>query len=153
MRVRKNTLIAKTGKLIREGKSIPEMVAALNLPLQRVYQLRSRAKFAMLKKAQTPPKTLPAKVVKPKIVVEHTLPPTVNDVQVGGDHYKKHKIQPWDAIHDWNLGFFTGNAVKYIARHKDKGGLEDIKKARHYLDKLISMNGDDRGTMQPFSNP
>ena len=147
MRVRKNTLIAKTKKLIREGKSIPEMVTELNLPLRRVYQLRSRARFAILKEAQAPSKTLLAKVVKPKIAVKHTLPPTVNDVQIGGNHYKKHKIQPWDAIHDWNLGFFTGNAVKYIARHKDKGGLEDIKKARHYLDKLISMNGDDRGTV------
>lgn len=147
MRVRKNTLIAKTKKLIREGKSIPEMVTELNLPPRRVYQLRSRARLAILKEAQTPSKTLLTKVVKPKIAVKHTLPPTVNDVQIGGNHYKKHKIQPWDAIHDWNLGFFTGNAVKYIARHKDKGGLEDIKKARHYLDKLISMNGDDRGTV------
>lgn len=62
-----------------------------------------------------------------------------NAVQIGGTHYKKHTIQPWDAIHDWGLGFFDGNVVKYVARHKQKGGVEDLKKARHYLDKLISL--------------
>jgi hypothetical protein len=62
-----------------------------------------------------------------------------NAVQIGGTHYKQHTIQPWDAIHDWGLGFFDGNVVKYVARHQQKGGIEDLKKARHYLDKLISL--------------
>jgi hypothetical protein len=60
-----------------------------------------------------------------------------NDVQVDGDHYKCLGIQPWDAIRDWNLGFFDGNVVKYIARFRRKGGLVDLHKARHYLQKLI----------------
>lgn len=63
--------------------------------------------------------------------------PTANDVQVGGDHYKMQSIQPWDAIESWGLGFLDGNVVKYVARHKLKGGVDDLKKARHYLDKLI----------------
>jgi hypothetical protein len=60
-------------------------------------------------------------------------------VQVGGDHYKDNTIQVWDAIHDWGLGYFSGNVIKYVARHQKKNGLEDLKKARHYLDKLISI--------------
>jgi hypothetical protein len=60
-------------------------------------------------------------------------------VQVGGDHYKDNTIQVWDAIHDWGLGYFSGNVIKYVARHQKKNGIEDLKKARHYLDKLIAM--------------
>lgn len=61
---------------------------------------------------------------------------TANDRQVGGDHYQG-EIQPWDAITAWGLGFLDGNAVKYLARWRKKNGLEDLKKAQHYLDKLI----------------
>ena len=65
---------------------------------------------------------------------------TPNDKQVGGDHYKDNKIQVWDAIHDWGLGYFSGNVVKYVARHQKKNGVEDLKEARRYLDKLIAMS-------------
>lgn len=58
--------------------------------------------------------------------------------QVGGDHYVKRTIQPWDVIKEYGLDFFTGNALKYLMRHEDKGGLEDLKKARHYLDEKIA---------------
>lgn len=61
-----------------------------------------------------------------------------NDRQEGGDHYQT-TIQPWDAIVAWGLGFLDGNAVKYLARWRKKGGVEDLKKARHYLDKLIEV--------------
>jgi len=64
---------------------------------------------------------------------------TPDEVQVGGAHYKDNTIQVWDAIHDWGLGYFSGNVVKYVARHQKKNGVEDLKKARHYLDKLISI--------------
>jgi len=153
MRVRKNTLISKTKAMLRAGKSISEMVAELNLPHARVYALRSKAKHSiaaenknrlMNRAVALQTMNLATEIFSEKKSAEPVAP---NDVQVGGDHYKKHKIQPWDAINDWGLGFFSGNAVKYIARHKDKGGLEDIKKARHYLDKLIAMSGDDRGSV------
>jgi hypothetical protein len=62
-----------------------------------------------------------------------------NDVQVAGTHYKNKSIQPWDYIVDNNLGYLEGNIVKYVSRWKDKGGLDDLKKARHYLDKLIEV--------------
>jgi hypothetical protein len=41
--------------------------------------------------------------------------------------------------HEAFLGFLQGNAIKYLARWKDKGGIEDLRKARHYLDKLIEV--------------
>ena len=63
--------------------------------------------------------------------------PTANDVQVAGTHYKSKAIQPWDYIIGNNLGYLEGNIVKYVSRWKDKGGVDDLKKAQHYLTKLI----------------
>jgi hypothetical protein len=60
-----------------------------------------------------------------------------NAVQVGGDHYKGKAIQPWDYIIGNNLGYLEGNIIKYVSRWKDKNGLQDLKKAQHYLQKLI----------------
>jgi Protein of unknwon function (DUF3310) len=65
-----------------------------------------------------------------------------NSRQVGGDHYKGKSVQPWDFIAANGLGFFEGNVVKYVTRWKDKGGVQDLHKARHYLDKLIEVAGD-----------
>jgi hypothetical protein len=59
-----------------------------------------------------------------------------NEVQVGGDHYKSKAIEPWDYIISNNIGFLEGNAIKYITRHKEKNGVQDIDKAIHYLMKL-----------------
>lgn len=53
-------------------------------------------------------------------------------------HYTMGKIEVIDAIEDWGLGFHDGNVIKYVARHRHKGkALEDLKKARWYLDRLI----------------
>lgn len=60
-----------------------------------------------------------------------------NTHQVGGNHWLKNPIQCWDYIQANGIGFFEGNVIKYVTRWKDKGGVEDLKKARHYLDKLI----------------
>ena len=59
--------------------------------------------------------------------------------QVGGDHYKKLAFQPLDFIVANNMTFVEGNVVKYVTRWKHKGGVEDLKKARHYLDLLINI--------------
>ena len=64
----------------------------------------------------------------------------VDSIQVGGNHYKKQTIQPWDYILANGLGFLEGNVVKYVTRYKDKNGVEDLKKAQHYLQKLIEIN-------------
>ena len=63
--------------------------------------------------------------------------------QVGGDHYTRLAVQPWDAMRAWLSpeaygGFLRGNAIKYLARYDHKGGVEDLEKARHYLDALIA---------------
>ena len=59
------------------------------------------------------------------------------DKQVGGDHYKHMVIQPITYIMENNLGYCEGNVVKYISRWRAKNGIEDLFKARHYIDILI----------------
>jgi len=67
---------------------------------------------------------------------------TVN-MQVGGDHYKKRAIQPIDYILDNDLSFCEGCVIKYITRWRDKGGVEDLEKAKHYLEFLIEKHSRD----------
>lgn len=62
-----------------------------------------------------------------------------NASQVGGQHYRKLAIQPWDFIAANNLGFFEGSVISYVTRWRDKGGVEDLRKAVHYLQKLIEL--------------
>jgi hypothetical protein len=57
--------------------------------------------------------------------------------QEGGNHYKDMAIQPVEFILKNGLGFCEGNVVKYVSRWRAKGGVEDLRKARHYLDLLI----------------
>jgi hypothetical protein len=63
---------------------------------------------------------------------------TVNKRQVGGRHYKRLRPQPWDVIVAWDMRFLDGNVLKYLARWRSKGGKQDLEKAQHYLEKLIS---------------
>jgi hypothetical protein len=59
--------------------------------------------------------------------------------QIGGEHYKGGTIQPIVYILDNNLGFCEGNVIKYVTRHKTKGGADDIKKAIQYLELLLEL--------------
>ena len=59
--------------------------------------------------------------------------------QVGGDHYQSGGIQPIEFIHANHLGFCEGSVVKYVVRHRRKNGREDLQKAIHYLELLISL--------------
>lgn len=61
------------------------------------------------------------------------------DMQVGGDHYKKLKIQPIEFIHANNIPFIEGNIIKYIVRWRDKNGIKDLEKVKHYVDLLIDL--------------
>jgi hypothetical protein len=61
--------------------------------------------------------------------------------QVGGDHYSKYAIQPTEYIIKNKLNFCEGNVVKYVTRWRDKGGVDDLKKAKHYIDMLIETEG------------
>ena len=64
---------------------------------------------------------------------------SANNHQIGGTHYARHAIQPWDYIVANNLGYLEGNIVKYISRWRDKGGVDDLRKVIHYAEKLIEV--------------
>ena len=57
---------------------------------------------------------------------------SVNNIQHGGTHYKDKAVQPWDYIVGNNLGYLEGNIVKYVSRWRDKGGIQDLQKARSW---------------------
>lgn len=57
--------------------------------------------------------------------------------QIGGNHYCKHIIQPFDIVDEYKLNFYEGSALKYLLRHKDKNGIEDLMKCKHYIEVLI----------------
>ena len=59
--------------------------------------------------------------------------------QVGGTHYKDFKIQPVEFAHANKLGFLEGCIIKYICRYKTKGGIQDLSKARHFIELLIAL--------------
>jgi len=59
------------------------------------------------------------------------------DMQIGGDHYANKKIQPIEYIMANDLNFCEGNVVKYITRWREKGGVESLRKIKHYVDFLI----------------
>ena len=61
--------------------------------------------------------------------------------QVAGDHYKSLPIQPVEYIHANNIGYFEGNVIKYVSRWRSKNGVADLKKAKHYIDLLIELEG------------
>jgi|TARA_X000000950_G_C13818842_1_gene620991 hypothetical protein len=54
------------------------------------------------------------------------------DKQVGGNHYRKMNIQPYEFISKNNLSFFQGCVVKYVCRYLNKSGIEDLEKIIHY---------------------
>jgi hypothetical protein len=59
------------------------------------------------------------------------------EVQIGGSHYKDMAIQPIEFCVANNIPFAEGNVIKYVSRWRKKGGVQDLKKARHMLDVLI----------------
>jgi len=65
-----------------------------------------------------------------------------NDTQVGGTHYKvldPRAQEHWDIVRFHKLDYFQAAITKYVMRHKNKNGLQDLKKARHFLDKYIEI--------------
>jgi len=70
--------------------------------------------------------------------------PMVDSSQVGGTHYVSKTIQPWDFIVANKLGYLEGNVIKYVSRYQEKGGLEDLRKAKHYLEKLLEVKTNER---------
>jgi hypothetical protein len=98
---------------------VSEVATRLKVSVPQVYAIRKKLR--------------PAAAVKSK-------GESANNRQEGGDHYKTMPIQPWDFIITNKLGFLEGNIVKYVCRWQSKGGLEDLRKANHYLAKLIEVS-------------
>lgn len=79
-----------------------------------------------------------------------------DDIQVGGDHYKRLGVEPWAAMEAWMTpeqfqGFLLGSAIAYLARFNTagqaaKGGVTDVRKAGHYCQKLIEVLEARRGS-------
>lgn len=59
--------------------------------------------------------------------------------QVSGEHYKSLKIQPIEFIHANGIPFAEGSVIKYVTRWRNKGGLADLEKAKHFLEILIEL--------------
>ena len=78
---------------------------------------------------------------------------TASKSQVGGGHYQKLAIQPSEYIHRNQLGWCEGNAVKYITRHRDKAGRQDIEKAIHYLQLLLEWEYPDAPSVPVPASP
>lgn len=73
-----------------------------------------------------------------------------NTDNVNPQHYKKYKLETIDNIqnsmtHEEFIGYLKGNIKKYIDRYRDKGGVEDLKKSRWYLEKLIEVESNETG--------
>jgi hypothetical protein len=60
---------------------------------------------------------------------------SVNDIQIGGGHYKKRTVQHWD--YACQLPYLDGQISKYVDRHQSKNGFQDLLKAEHYLHKAM----------------
>lgn len=94
----------------------------------------------------TQPSAAPGDRIVSKIVWESSKNKSADNVlegQIAGNHYRKHgEYQPWEVLRRWLTpdefrGFMKGQAIVYLARERDKNGLEDIEKAEHYLRAMI----------------
>lgn len=65
-----------------------------------------------------------------------------NERQVGGSHYKG-RIQHWDIVAELELDYFQGQITKYVMRWKLKGGIQDLEKAQHFLEKYVELAKND----------
>lgn len=71
--------------------------------------------------------------------------------QIGGTHYSEKAIQPIEYILANRLGFAEGCIIKYVTRYEEKGGVEDLIKAKHYLDFLIEFTANGNQVLDPDS--
>lgn len=61
------------------------------------------------------------------------------DRQVGGDHYLKYRIQPKEFFHANGIPHMEAVIMEYVLRWRDKGGVQDLEKAKHMIDLLIEL--------------
>ena len=100
--------------------------------------LATNAKRDQFEKA---PQPIPANL-QPKPLLANAYFQMANSalaIQVGGDHYKQLAIQPVEYCQRNHLGFCESSVIKYVTRHHEKNGAEDIKKAIHFLNMLLQL--------------
>jgi hypothetical protein len=70
-----------------------------------------------------------------------------SEYQIAGNHYRDLKIQPAYFCHVNNIPYLEATAIKYLCRWRKKNGIEDLRKAKHFIDLLIEFeNADTQGT-------
>ncbi len=69
---------------------------------------------------------------------------SADDGQIGGNHYKKQAIEHWNFVLDNSIPYMEAQVIKYVSRWRDKNGIEDLKKAQHFLVKLIEYEEEQR---------
>lgn len=90
--------------------------------------------------------TMPKYEDRPMGMEEIPVPVTSSlNTQVGGEHYKKNKIQPIEFIYANNIPFMEANCIKYLCRHKDKNGAQDIRKVIHYCQLILKLEYGEKG--------
>lgn len=72
-------------------------------------------------------------------VLQQMLNDSALNKQVAGAHYKDLPIQPVEYIYANALGYFEGNVIKYVSRWRNKNGVADLEKAKHYIELLIEL--------------
>ena len=73
-----------------------------------------------------------------------------NDRQVGGKHYRTGGDQHWDIVDRFDVPYLEGVASKYPLRWREKGGVEDLEKTLHYIDKILERpDSDSRWSRRP----
>lgn len=87
--------------------------------------------FPLKRQPTAPPAAAPA--------VDSAEKPSALTIQLAGSHYKDMPIQPVEFCHANGIGFIEGGVIKYVCRWRKKNGIEDLKKARHFLDVLIEL--------------
>lgn len=80
---------------------------------------------------------MPGREPKPKPKTDDTAPFEMDDLVHSPSHYRQGSMEVYDAITGMGLSYTEGAIVKYVARWKYKNGLQDLEKARWYLDRLI----------------
>jgi len=139
--MKKSKSLKVTEYFLANPNAVPKVVGAkFKMAMPQVYGIRKRVLSG----------SMLGDIVNPQItdaVTQFKPSDRADDLQIGGDHYKNMGVQPWKAMESWLTpeqfaGFLRGNAIKYLARCDVKGGLDDIKKARHYIDKLVEVSDD-----------
>jgi hypothetical protein len=123
---------------------VKDVADRFKVSVPTAYSIRKVAQqFPMVKAAQQPEVLDQAQANE--VYQQSLVSKNPDDEQIGGDHYRSLGVQPWHAMEAWMTpeafaGFLRGNAIKYLARSDRKGGVDDIRKARHYINKLIEVS-------------